>query len=217
MSHQFIFDLSSYDNFNTEDYFVSSSNKDAASLINIFPKWHNNGAIISGSSKSGKTHLAYIWKTKSMAELYNFDKNIDLNSINTKQNVIFDNFKLKNEVDEKIFFQIYNDIINNNNFILFLIRSPANNNFKLNDLRSRLNSLTTVFIDVPDDQLIQAILLKFFNDNQIKITPDVIRFIISRISRNYREIYIFFDKINKLSLEHQNKISIPFLNKFITF
>ena len=217
MSNQFIFDLTTYDNFNSEDYFVSCSNRDAASLINIFPKWHNNGAVIIGDSKSGKTHLAHIWKAKSKAELYDFNNDVDLTKIKTKQNIIFDNFRLKDEVDEKIFFQIYNDIINNNNFILFLIASSNPLKIKLNDLKSRINSLTTAVIDVPDDQLMKSILLKFFNDNQIITTPDVIKFIISRINRNYEEFFIFFDKINKLSLQHQNKISIPFLNKFINF
>lgn len=217
MSYQFIFDLSNYDNFDTEDYYVSSSNKDAASLINIFPKWHNNGAVIIGSLKSGKTHLAHIWKSKSNAKLYNFDNDIDLNSIDTRQNSVFDNFNLIDEADEKVFFQIYNNIINNNNFILFLVNSQNTNKIRLNDLQSRIESLTTAIINVPDDQLIQAILLKFFNDHQINVTPDVIKFIIARINRNYEEIFIFLDKINKLSLEHQNKISIPFLNKFIDF
>ena len=68
-----------------------------------------------------------------------------------------------------------------------------------------------------DDKLIHAIVLKFFHDNQIIVTPDVINFILNRISRNFNEIQIFLDKLNDLSIKHKSKISIPFLNKFFSF
>ena len=38
-----------------------------------------------------------------------------------------------------------------------------------------------------------------------------------RIMRNYEDIYLTLQKINKLSLEHKSKITKPFLNKFLTF
>ena len=217
MSGQFIFELSSHDNFKSEDYFVSPSNIDAVNLINLFPAWHNNGIIITGGEKSGKTHLGYIWKERSNANFFDFKEKISLNKIDTKKNNIFDNFQMIKNENEKDFFQIYNDIINSNHYIIFLISSSSPVQLKLNDLKSRFTSLTKVSINPPDDQLIQAILLKFFHDNQISITPDVVSFIVSRVNRDYKEIHLFLDKINKLSLEYKRKISIPFLNKFLTF
>ena len=217
MLGQFIFELDAYDNFKSEDYFVSPSNIDAVNLINLFPNWHNNGIVIIGGEKSGKTHLGHIWKEKSNANFFDFKKNTNLNKIDAKKNNIFDNFQLIKEENEKDFFQIYNNIINNNYYIVFLTSSDLPVQLKLNDLKSRFESLTKVSISPPDDQLIQAMLLKFFHDNQINIAPDVVSFTVSRVSRDYKEIHLFLDKINQLSLEHKSKISIPFLNKFFTF
>ena len=216
MTGQLIFDLPTSENYNPQDYFVSSSNNNAAKLIKIFPEWHNKGTVIFGPAKSGKTHIAYIWKSMANANLYDFKFNFDINTISTNGNCIFDNFDHIPEKDEKSFFQIYNDIIKNKKFILILI---SNDNFsvKLRDLKSRIEALNSAKLNNPDDKLIHAIVLKFFHDNQIIVAPDVINFILVRISRNFNEIQIFLNKLNDLSIEHKSKISIPFLNKFFSF
>ena len=72
MTGQLIFDLPTSENYNPQDYFVSFSNNNAAKLIKIFPEWHNNGIVIFGPAKSGKTHIAHIWKSMANANLYDF-------------------------------------------------------------------------------------------------------------------------------------------------
>ena len=216
MIGQLIFDLPTSENYNPQDYYVSSSNNNVAKLIKIFPEWHNNGIVIFGPAKSGKTHIAHIWKSMSNANLYDFKSNFDINTISINENSIFDNFEFIPEESEKSFFQIYNDIINNKKYILILI---GNDNFsvKLMDLKSRIEALNSTKLNYPDDKLIHAIILKFFHDNQIIVAPDVINFILNRINRNFNEIQIFLNKLNDLSIKHKSKISIPFLNKFFSF
>ena len=216
MSGQLIFDLPTTKNFNSKDFFVSKSNSDAVKLINLFPNWHNNGIVIYGPKKSGKSHLAHIWKTTASANLYNFENDLDIHSIDTFNNCIFDNFDSLSTEYEKSIFQIYNDIINNKKFILILLEK---NKFsiKLDDLRSRIAALNSAKITDPDDPLIHAIILKFFYDNQIKVTPEVINFIVKRIDRNFFNLQIFLSNLNDLSIKHKSKISIPFLNKFFSF
>ena len=197
-----------------EDYFTHP--KDVANLIKIFPKWHNNGMVIRGPEKSGKTHIAHIWKSVANANLYDFKTNFDINTISVTDNCIFDNFHFLPKESEKIFFQFYNDIIYNKKYILILI---GNEDFsiKLMDLESRITALNSAKLNNPDDKLIHAILLKYFHDNQIIVAPDVINFILNRVSRNFNEIQIFLNELNDLSIKHKSKISIPFLNKFFSF
>ena len=59
MTGQLIFDLPTSEYYNPQDYFVSSSNNNAAKLIKIFPEWHNNGIVVFGPAKSGKTHITH--------------------------------------------------------------------------------------------------------------------------------------------------------------
>jgi len=216
MPGQLIFNLPTQDNFNSQDFFVSSSNSNVVKLLNYYPQWHNNGIIIYGNKKSGKTHLAHIWKLSSNAIIYDFKNDQDMNQICTSNNYVFDNFDLLSDNDEKVFFQIYNEIVNNKNYILFLT-NKRNLSIKLKDLSSRINSLNKAGISDPDDLLIQALILKYFHDMQIKVSPDVIKFILNRVDRNFEQIQIFLDRLNHLSIEHKSKISIHFLNKFFTF
>ena len=216
MPGQLIFNLPTQDNFNSQDFFVSSSNSDVVKLLNFYPQWHNNGIIIYGNKKSGKTHLAHIWKLNSNAMIYDFKYDHDMSKISTSNNYVFDNFDLLSDDEEKLFFQIYNEIISNKNYILFLT-NKSNQSIKLKDLSSRMNSLNKAGISDPDDLLIQALILKYFHDKQIKVSPEVIKFILNRVDRNFERIQIFLDKLNHLSIEHKSKISIHFLNKFFTF
>ena len=213
---QLIFDLPTQENFNPQNFFVSSSNSKAAKLIHLFPKWHNNGIVISGPEKSGKTHISHIWKSIANANFYDLKSELVFDTINSNNNCIFDNFDFLNENDERKFFQIYNDIINNKNYLLILIKETSLN-IKLKDLKSRIDALNLATINDPDDLLIQAIILKFFHDKQINVAPDVINFILKRINRNFTEISLFLSNLNDLSIKHKSKISIPFLNRFFAF
>ena len=45
-----------------EDYIISPANSYAAHIVQSWPKWEGNIALIYGPPKSGKTHLAHIWQ-----------------------------------------------------------------------------------------------------------------------------------------------------------
>ena len=87
----------------------------------------------------------------------------------------------------------------------------------LKDLKSRFNSFPSAIIKPPDDILINALIVKFFQDQQINIDPSVINFIIKRVERDYEAIFNFLKKIDDLSLINKTKISVSFLKKFINF
>ena len=217
MTGQLIFNLINIKNFNSEDFYVNSNNLEASELIKLWPNWFNGAAVIFGPEKSGKSHLANIWKENSNANVYNLDKNFLPSNINSKENFVLDNFHNLNENDEETFFHIYNQTFNNKKSILITIDKNKFNKINLKDLESRFNSFSSATINPPDDNLVNALIVKFFKDQQINIDPSVITFIINRIERDYGAIFNFLKKIDNLSLENKTKISIPFLNKFFDF
>ena len=112
MPGQLIFNLPTQDNFNSQDFFVSSSNSDVVKLLNFYPQWHNNGIIIYGNKKSGKTHLAHIWKLNSNAIIYDFKNDQDMSKIIIKCNVIsfsifFNYFGRNKNITNFKFFNIF--------------------------------------------------------------------------------------------------------------
>jgi len=85
----------------------------------------------------------------------------------------------------------------------------------LEDLKSRLNSILEAKIKEPDDELMRLILVKIFNDKQLKINPNVIDFLVSRLERSYESINFFIEKIDKFSLEKGKKITISLINDLL--
>tara|TARA_Y100000741_G_scaffold7377_1_gene6227 strand:- start:1567 stop:2220 length:654 start_codon:yes stop_codon:yes gene_type:complete len=217
MTGQLIFNLINIKNFNSEDFYVNSNNLEASELIKLWPNWFNGAAVIFGPEKSGKSHLANIWKENSNANVYNLDKNFLPSNINSKENFVLDNFHNLNENDEETFFHIYNQTFNNKKSILITIDKNKFNKINLKDLESRFNSFSSATINPPDDNLVNALIVKFFKDQQINIDPSVVTFIIKRVERDYEAIFNFLKKIDSLSLENKAKISVSFLNKFFDF
>ena len=217
MTGQLIFDLFNVKNFNPDDFYVSENNFQASELINQWPNWHNNAAIIFGKEKSGKTHLANIWKKIANADLFDLTGSIEVSKISTNKNIVIDNFHRMDEFAEENFLHFYNQIFNNKRSVLFTANPEIFKTIKLNDLRSRLSSFASATIENPDDSLINALIVKFFKDQQITIDPAVLSFVVKRIERNYERMFSFLKKVNELSLENKSKISISFLNKFFTF
>ena len=128
---------------------------------------------------------------------------------NTTNNVKHDKFEQK-------LFHIINLAKENNKKLLMTSRKPISEiDLNLEDLKSRLNSILEAKIKEPDDQLMELLLIKIFNDKQLKINPNIIDFLVSRLERSYESINLFIEKIDKFSLEKGKKITIPLINDLL--
>ena len=65
MTDQLIFKFPSNKAYIKDDFYVSSSNKEAYDFIVSWPKWIRRTANIFGPPGSGKTHLSSIFKKKT--------------------------------------------------------------------------------------------------------------------------------------------------------
>ena len=211
--NQFVFDLEAKTNFSESDFFVNSTNKKAVDLVSLWPDWHNKAAIIYGEGRSGKSHLGNIWMQRTNAKLIDL-KNNDINfNKDSKRNYLIDNFSLIKSDQENIILDIFNQCLFNDNYILFLCSENKDINFKFKDLESRFKSILSTVIEMPNDQMIEVLINKYFSDHQISITTDVIKYLSSRVARSYSDLSDMLIKINNLSLKNKQKITIPFLRE----
>ena len=88
-------------------------------------------------------------------------------------------------------------------------------NFKLRDLKSRINSFIFIGIDLPTDDLLQVIISKSFSDKQISINPKVSEFIIKNVDRSYDKIFKFLKDVDDLSLSSGKSININLIKKVL--
>ena len=219
-SKQLYFKMPNKKALGIEDYIITDSNNFAFDLIVKILKGETNLGLISGPPYSGKTHLSKILikNARNYKTLY-FDgdyQNI-LDSLEASDILILENIdKVKQDKSEQDLFHIINFTKENNKKLLMTSRKPISEiDLNLEDLKSRLNSILEAKIKEPDDQLMKLILIKILNDKQLKINPNVIDFLVSRLERSYESINLFIEKIDMFSLEKSKKITIPLISDLL--
>jgi len=219
-SKQLYFEMPNKQALGIEDYIITDSNNFAFDLIVKMVKGEINFALISGPPYSGKTHLSKILikNARNYKTLY-FDRDYQnlLNRFEDSDFFILENIdNVKHDKFEEKLFHIINLAKENNKKLLMTSRKPISEiDLNLEDLKSRLNSILEAKIKEPDDQLMELLLIKIFNDKQLKINPNIIDFLLSRLERSYESINLFIEKIDKFSLEKGKKITIPLINDLL--
>ena len=197
-------------NFSISDYFVGTSNIEAYNLL--INTQNINNLFLVGPSKSGKTHLAFIWQKKFNAIIY--DNNIKQILENTS-NVIVDN--IFDNINEEEIFHIINHCSSVNSKILVTSNIGLNEyTFQLKDLSSRLKTFININIDLPDDELLINLMTKLFHDKQIIVkNPEIFHYIIKRVHRSYDKIFHLIDKIDNLLMKKNKQLTIPIIKELI--
>ena len=202
--------------YDEQDFYVSSSNKYAFNIINGWPKWLKRAVNLYGEQYSGKSHLSKIFETKTTClniESINFTNEILL-KFKTKQALIIENFNFN--IPEKLLYSLINIVEQENKYLLITSLKPINKfDFKLKDLNSRINNCLFVEIGAPDDELIYALIVKNFSDRQINIDKKIIEYIIKRINRSYKDIFLFIYKVDQLSLQKGKPINLSIIKKIL--
>ena len=192
-------------NFQSEDFYISKSNKHVFDFLNLWPKWEKNFVNIIGDKFSGKSHLIDIFLKKNKGIKLNADslKNDDLKKLETYENIVIENLTFK--IDEKLLYSLFNIVEHDNKYLVVTSTYPiVDLNFNLNDLKSRAKNFLLLGLEKPDDELIYAIIIKNLSDRQISLDNKLINYIISRVERSYSKIYEFIYKIDQLSLKKKN-------------
>ena len=216
MTDQLLLKFPSRKAYSKEDFYVSSSNNEAFKLIESWPKWIKKAVNIFGPAGSGKTHLTSILKNKTSLITIESDKLDDeiFFKFKLKEVLIIEN--LNENISENLLFSLYNVSLQDNKYLLITSKKPINKlNFKLVDLRSRLNSTTIIGIDLPSDELISVILSKNFSDRQIEVEKKHIDYIIKRIDRSYEKISQFISTIDKYSLKKSSPFSLKLIKEVL--
>ncbi|WP_295967532.1 hypothetical protein [uncultured Bartonella sp.] len=205
--------LSHPTDFYSDDLVVTKSNKSAYELIERWPDWPMPVAVLVGPDGSGKTHFASVWADISKAQkigpdqldqaIIFIEKGIpvlveDMDSVDVNEVVVF---HLINSVKES-------HVINPTTTLLITARKgPSNWNVKLDDLASRLRSVTLATLEQPDDELLNAVAFKLFSDRQITVDPSVVAYLVSRSERSLFALGKTVDQIDRLALQRKSKIT----------
>lgn len=214
---QIPFDLGHRTAMGREDFLISPSNQDAVAWIDLWPEWPAPVLILYGPVASGKSHLAAVWGEKANAACVNpatlNDSSIRDIARAAKHVILEDADNLIGNVDgEKGLFHLYNLFREEKRSVLLtLSEPPIRRSFALPDLASRLRAAPAVAIREPDDVLLGSILVKLFNDRQLRVGADVVKYILSHMERSFEEARRIVAEADLRAITEKRAVSVPLL------
>lgn len=218
---QIPFDLGHRTAMGRDDFLVSPSNQDAVAWIDLWPEWPAPVVILYGPVASGKSHLAAVWGEKANAACVHpgalNDSSIRDIARAAKHVILEDADNLIGNVDgEKGLFHLYNLFKEEKRSVLMTLQEPpVRRAFAVPDLASRLRAAPAVAIREPDDALLGAVLVKLFNDRQLRVGADTVKYILSHMERSFEEARRIVAEADLRAITEKRAVSVPLLKEII--
>lgn len=228
MSGQLAFPLSGDDKASFENFWVGH-NTELVSAIKASVKTAEPKVVyFYGAQSSGKSHLLFAAMRLAKEEVINTsylsltDSYVApdmLSVIDVQHLVCIDNIQAwaGDESKERALFTLFEQIKHaGGQLIVSASQPPESSGFTIRDLVSRLSSgLIYPLSELSDEQQFEVIKMRA-KHRGLSITDDVVRYILTRSTRNTGELLAVLDKIDHASLVEKRKITIPFLQQILS-
>lgn len=210
MKQQYVLSLKPQASYAAEDFIESAASAAAKKWLDTWPNWPGSLfpkiTYIYGAQASGKTHLAYIWQSKSSAQLMTAE-NIE------NYRALGDCYLIDNIepllASERQLLHFINYIIESDKFLLITSAvRPQDLKVTTADLRSRLQAFKAYEILAPDNELVMQMLVKNFSDHQIMVGEGVIKYLVKHIDRSYQAVRDVVGLMNEVALSQGKRVSI---------
>ena len=221
MAEQLSLDFDQRPAMGRDDFLVADENRDAVAWLDRWPDWPAPVLTVFGPPGSGKTHLARVWSAQVertggavlplTADMLEPDGGSD--------GVAADSTCLLEDADaliaghagrERSLFHLYNHLAGGRGHMLLTARdAPAIWTVQLPDLRSRVVAAPAVALKAPDDPLIAAVLVKLFADRQLRVSQDVILYLLGRMERSLSAARDIVAALDAAALAGRRNITVP--------
>lgn len=203
-----------------DEFLVADCNAAAVAWIDRWPDWPASGLAIQGPGGCGKSHLVQVFLARSHGRVLVAGDLVRRDALVGATNVpafVLDDADLVIEaIHEEALLHLYNDLTETGRRILFTAKQPpARWTIRLPDLRSRLNAMPAVAIGAPDEALISAVLVKLFADRQLKVSPEVVSYMLARMERSFAAARELVAAIDERALAERREITVPLVRDVV--
>ena len=201
-----------------DDFLVAASNQDAVTLIDAWPHWPGPSMALSGPQGSGKSHLAEVWREMSGAERYDASvlERADVPALVAGKALLIEDLGPLSDEAERNLFHLINLVKEEGASLLLTAReAPARLPIRLPDLASRLKALPHAELGPPDDTLLAGVLVKLFDDRQLRVSEALIAYLASHIERSIAIARDIVAALDQASLSGKRPITVPLATKVL--
>lgn len=188
------------------DFLEAPSNALALAAIEDLAGLPAGKLVLSGPKGAGKTHLAHIWAARAKAQWVTpkalaGDLPALLHRAPGAAVAIDDADRLARTAGEEALFHLHNHLQASGGSLLLTAASPVRDwGLALPDLTSRLSAAAHVTLSAPDDALLAAVLVKLFNDRQIRVQPALIDYLLARMERSLAQANALVARLDARSM-----------------
>jgi len=209
-----------------DDFLPAPCNAAAVDWIGRWPDWPSGaagvrGVLVHGPEACGKTHLAAIWARRAGA-VWVSDGRSAAQAAETPDSgraalVVDDADRIAaDRVGGAALFRLYAQVGDAGGFLLATSRRPPGRwQGTLPDLTSRLATLTTVAVGLPDDGMVEGLLIKLFADRQVRPPRPVIAYLVARIDRTFAAARAAVFALDAAAMESRRPITLPLVREVL--
>jgi len=191
--------------FGRGDFIVAPCNREAVSWVDKWPAWPTPAVLICGEKGSGKTHLGSIF---SEYKIEAADLTDDFMPFFQKK-IVVEN--LENLASEEALFHLLNFVRDLGGYLLLTATQVPD--FKLKDLKTRIQALPKAIIGLPDEAFIRDVLAQIFSARQVAVDETVLSYAVTHMPRSFGAIQNLIQTADELSLAQGCKITIPVIKE----
>lgn len=174
--------------------------------------WPSGKLVLTGREGSGKTHLLHIWAATAPAQILHARDlaMADLTALADLGAVALDDASdlAGDRTLETAAFHLHNMLAERQGRLLLAARKPVRDwGITLPDLLSRLQAAHHIVLPAPDDTLLAGVLDKLFADRQVRISDNLIPFLVQRMERSLAAAQRLVAQLDAESLARKKPIS----------
>ncbi len=207
MDRQIPLELSGRETYAFQNFVIGESNRFAVTSLKNWRSWSSPVLLICGPEFCGKTHLLSAWAHENDGKLYSGDVQRD-NRIGLDD---------ANQYDEEVLFTLTNMALNGHIEALVLTSRlmPSEWGVELPDLISRLSNIPAANISEPDDDILDAILRKFFEDKGRVVSKDLVSYLLKSQDRSIPGLKSIVDALDLSARETKRDLTRAFAANFL--
>lgn len=214
MTDQLPLDLSLAPDYSTGAFVQGACNHEACAALSGAGQWANRALALIGPHGCGKTHLGHIWAQNNEAICLDGNDAFTPKPGWQGRALWIDN---ASKADEFTLFTLINLAITSDLEALLLTdrTSPSEWPVQIPDLHSRLRNVQIARLSEPDDQVLSAIMEKLFKDCGLKVSGNLINYLLINTDRSVNALRSLIAELDRLAAQDRVNVTRSFAAKYL--